>query len=408
MGKAQSKVERVPDASTKPPQAASKNSVTTRNLNTDYLLEPPDESSIKRSWTHLGSLIDSHVDHFYNNTVHLGQRSESIKGSLKDSNIVQESGDIEELAELLETPEYRKLGLRVCIARAILSSIDFYGYPEKTSLDPLVVELLRRFNRLRPSLNPEQEAALSHWRMITAFFLQPGSECLRENSLPCLKLLTDFLAIFRPAPDSGLDGRDWAGSLRTIAQQGIEVGEKLFCHPSNWLFEWHLELDDAHPPTRLHETTTKEIKKPSLIVLFPALIEPLGGYGGLKKQRVNVVQAADTAPGLVFLEGKITPISASFSLYSPSSTSSPTEAPSLAPPSTLEHGAEDRAIERRRKKRESVSTISAGALQGAPEVLPPVRPIRRASTIASVSQPRGGATGRGAGVGKRKDSINSH
>ncbi|KAJ2989640.1 hypothetical protein NUW58_g3370 [Xylaria curta] len=318
MGNMRSKPE-TPEDGSKKPQSASQSTVTIPRLDTDFLREPPDESSIKRSWIQLSNLIDAHVETFFNTNEHLGLDHESIIHGLRLFHIVQAPREAEELAELLQTPRHRRLGLRVCIARVVLSSIDFYGHPEETSLDAQVVQLLGRFNRLRPNPGPEEEAALAHWRMITAFFLEPGFRDLRERRPPCVDRLTRFLTVFRPASDGSdteAEDRNWTSSLNVIAQQSIEIGEKLFCHPSTWLFQWHIDLVDGHPIVDCRDITRKHkedretsIRGPSPIVLFPALVEPLTNDGGRKKGRVNVAQAADIGPGLVFLKGEIVPLS---------------------------------------------------------------------------------------------------
>jgi len=137
----------------------------------DFLIQPPDEASIKRPWMQLSNLIDSHVQAFYNGSGELGYKRESIREDLHEFDIVHDARDIDELTELLYSTTHRKLGLRICIARAVLSSINFRSHPRATSLDHEVVALTRRFHQLNPNPSPEEEAAISQWRIITAFFL---------------------------------------------------------------------------------------------------------------------------------------------------------------------------------------------------------------------------------------------
>ncbi|KAI0905715.1 hypothetical protein F4823DRAFT_119471 [Ustulina deusta] len=399
MGNVRSKLEPFADASKKPLQSESQSAVTIPRLDTDFLLEPPDETSIKCSWIQLSNLIDAHVENFYNPSEYLGLNRESIVSGLRICHIIREPREAEELAELLQIPRHRKLGLRVCIARAVLSSIDFYGLPEDTSLDRNIVELLGRFNQLRPNPSPEEEAALSHWRMITAFFLAPGSKDLREARLPYVDHLTRFLAKFRPASDisdTDVESRNWTGSLNVIAQQGIDVGEKLFCHPSPWFFKWHVESTDGHPFVNCRENPkqhTDEIEVStrglSPIVLFPALVETLGGDGSRKKERFNVAQAADIGPGLLFLQGEIIPLSTVLShrYASPAaSVSTHTKSTIATVTNATRHGVEYEASSSSRRRRD----ISSNMPSGAPPPSPPssIRPIRRSSTLNSLSRPR--------------------
>ncbi|GAB1316508.1 HNH nuclease domain-containing protein [Madurella fahalii] len=404
MGKAQSKSEPSMDTSMKAPQMAAQSPVTIPKLDTDFLLQPPDETSIKRSWMQLSNLIDSHVQAFYDVSDRFNGFGDLIKEDLREYRVVKEQEEAEELTELLRTPRYRKLGLRICIARVVLSSIDFHGHPKETSLDPQVVALLGRFTLLRPDRSPEEEAALSHWRMITAFFLAPGSRDLRDRKPPCVDLLTEFLAVFRPRSGSEEDDQNWTGSLVTIVQKGIDVGEKLFCHPSTWLFDWHPksacdevqnQLRDIGPTTRL----------PRPIVLFPALTELVRPGDGDPKGGVNVVQAADIGPGLVFLEDEILPL-ASFRSSSPTASSSSQTRPgggSAAGAPGRKIG--DQLDHHSHRKRGSFHSVPAGQYSTAIGPGPSDKPPRRSSTMDSASQLRHWGT---ASREVDEDSCQSH
>ncbi|KAK4205453.1 hypothetical protein QBC40DRAFT_162443 [Triangularia verruculosa] len=273
-------------------------------LDPDFLLQPPDESSIRRPWLQLNNLIDSHVQTFYSNVndVDVISTREKIQEVLFVSGIVEGTKDVDNLTELLYVPEHRKLGLRISIARVVLASIDFQnGRHETTSLDKQVVRLMSRFKALRPDRSPEEEAALAHWRMITAFFLAPESKHSRADSsgdIPCVNVLINFLGLFkrhsdnaRPRGseqerDSTNSDEDWEGSIRTIAVQAIGIGEKLFCHPSTWTFRWCPHRREAP-------------REASQIVLFPALVEDvLSSSTG--RRRHNTIQAADISPAFVF------------------------------------------------------------------------------------------------------------
>lgn len=162
MGGIPSKSEKLMNASLKPsqtpPQTASQAPAQVPNsmprVDMDFMIQPPDEASIKRPWMQLSNLIDSHVQAFYDGNEKLVYRRESIREDLHEFQIVQNAWEVDELTELLHDARYRKLGLRVCIARALLLSIDFCGNPETTSLDPDVVALMRRFEQLNPNPTP--------------------------------------------------------------------------------------------------------------------------------------------------------------------------------------------------------------------------------------------------------------
>ncbi|KAK0744676.1 hypothetical protein B0T21DRAFT_280738 [Apiosordaria backusii] len=311
MGNKQSKQDSLQEASTAMPPPPTPGHPSRTNsipkLDTDFLLQPPDESSIKRPWLQLNNLIDSHVQTFYSNIndIDFVASREKIQEALRRSGIVEGTKEVDNLSELLYIAEHRKLGLRICIARAILASIDFQnGRYETTSLDSQVVELLSRFKTLRPDRSPEEEAALAHWRMITAFFLAPESKHSRADSageIPCVDILINFLGPFKRYSDAGrpeglenaTDGfntdQDWEGSIRTIAVQAIGIGEKLFCHPSTWTFRWCPHRKE--PP---RELTTQ-------IVLFPALVEDvLSSSSSSSRRRHNTIQPADISPAFVF------------------------------------------------------------------------------------------------------------
>ncbi|KAK4223935.1 hypothetical protein QBC38DRAFT_512066 [Podospora fimiseda] len=283
----------------------------------DFMIQPPDDNSIKRPWMQLSNLIDSHVQAFYVASEGLGYKRESLREDLQEFRIAQDPRDIDEITELLHSTKYRKLGLRICIARAVLSSIDFSGHPRETSLDRDVVALMRRFHQLHPNPSPEEEMGLSQWRMITASFLASGPGDMRDRRFPCEGLLIDFLSLFRRGPgfDPQIqDDENWRGSIRTIVVQGIEVGEKLFSHPATWAFAWHttpvavltstfngLETDSSFGDRRTGAT---------LITIFPGLIQAPLRDGSDESSEPTIVQAGDTGCGLAFFRGEIFPISA--------------------------------------------------------------------------------------------------
>ncbi|KAK4654091.1 hypothetical protein QC762_400990 [Podospora pseudocomata] len=308
MGNKQSKQDSIQEASTTamPPPPAPGHPYPPRTnsipkLDTDFLLQPPDESSIRRPWLQLNNLIDSHVQTFYTNIADIDiiAPREKIQEVLLVSGIVESTKDVDNLTELLYVPVHRKLGLRICIARAVLASIDFQnGSPEMTSLDRQVVELMSRFKTLRPERSPEEEAAIAHWRMITAFFLAPDSKHSRADlagEIPCVNVLVNFLGLFKRHSDianpewaeQGTNNadQDWKGSIRTIAVHAIGIGEKLFYHPSTWTFRWC-----SHRKEQQREA--------SQIVLFPALVEDV--LSNSSKRRHNTIQAADISPAFVF------------------------------------------------------------------------------------------------------------
>ncbi|KAK4171396.1 hypothetical protein QBC36DRAFT_340047 [Triangularia setosa] len=309
MGNKQSKQDPIQEASTAMPPPPTPGHPSRTNsipkLDTDFLLQPPDENSIRRPWLQLNNLIDSHVQTFYNNitNIEIIATREKIEEVLLVSGIVEGTKDVDNLTELLYVPEHRKLGLRICIARAVLASIDFQnGRHETTSLDRQVVQLMSRFKTLRPDRSPEEEAALAHWRMITAFFLAPESKHSRADSageIPCVNILINFLGLFKrhsdiAQPEEAEQGmhlntdQDWEGSIRTIAVQAISIGEKIFCHPSTWTFRWCPHRKEAP-------------REASQIVLFPALVEDvLSNSSNSGKRRHNTIQAADVSPGFVF------------------------------------------------------------------------------------------------------------
>ncbi|TPX13393.1 uncharacterized protein E0L32_006123 [Thyridium curvatum] len=390
MGKYQSKSELPGESGTRSVQSPGNLAVSIPKLDTDCLLQAPDESSIKRSWMQLSNLIDSHVQTFYDAGVSLQNDRESIRKDLRRYRIVEEARELDELAELLYAPVYRKLGLRVCITRVMLSSIDFFGHPRGTSLDRDVVILLNRFRQLRPNPSPEHEAALAHWRMITAFFLAPSSKDLRDDEYPCVNLLVQFLSLFRLIPDDD-ERAAWTASLVTIAHKSIDVGEKIFAHPSTWKFEWHPEASALPPLEIFMEETSKSRKDtgvphydagPPPIVLFPALIELPIGVGDTETP-LNVVQIADLGPGMALFESRVRSLSSLLALEN-SESCTQARAASVGATSDLRYEGGGAYAYPLRNDRPTIRNASPGLRE--PEDF--IKPIRRTSTMDSVSKHR--------------------
>ena len=418
MGGTPSKSEKVMNAFMKPPQTPSQiptqDATQAQNampkVDMDFMIQPPDEASIKRPWMQLSNLIDSHVQAFYDGNEKLVYRRESIREDLHEFQIVQNSWEVDELTELLHDARYRKLGLRVCIARVLLLSIDFTGNSETTSLDPDVVALMRRFQQLNPNPTPgglscdvpprfdshsltnipEETAALSTWRIITASFLAPGSRNLTETTLHCEKLLAEFLSVFRSRTDSSEQNElDWRGSIRTIVRQGVDVGEKLFCHPSTWNFDWNgppLDVGQQGPFATDPSQYAAQIPARTIII-FPALVEFGIQTDGGKRPPASVVQPADVGCGLVFVYGEILPISA---------LSAAIEASQAVPPVSNQDQAgmpaqyRSQSTTTRSRQRDSAHGHSSAA----PARDYFSRPPRRSSTIESPQPPGRSGTSR--------------
>ncbi|KAE8444616.1 hypothetical protein EG329_014447 [Mollisiaceae sp. DMI_Dod_QoI] len=108
----------------------------------DYLLQPADDGTLRRAWVFLDRLIDSHVKEFYQTDQTISS-VEKIAKDIDEYEIVTGSERIRDLSTLMYWPQYRQLGLRICAARILLSSIDFHGLWEDTSLPVQVVKLFR-------------------------------------------------------------------------------------------------------------------------------------------------------------------------------------------------------------------------------------------------------------------------
>ncbi|KAL8365402.1 hypothetical protein RB595_004281 [Gaeumannomyces hyphopodioides] len=259
----------------------------------DKLLQPPDDDSVRQTWIILRSAIDAHARRFYH-CDRVCQSRELVRESLRAAGVVADAQEAEDLSTLLHSPRHRRLGLRICIARVMVASIDLCGHPDDTSLEPAVVELLRKFESLRPAAaaaaatggeeqqqqptpGKEEEAALAAWRMITAFFLQPAAQEPRAGRQPCVDVLERVLLVFARRPDDDKDAR--LAGLVCVAGRAIELGEKIFCHAARWRFEW------KPPPEELEERLAEEGSRRSIVV-FPALLrsdeEGTKERGGLK------------------------------------------------------------------------------------------------------------------------------
>ncbi|KAL8397199.1 hypothetical protein RB594_004061 [Gaeumannomyces avenae] len=277
----------------------------------DKLLQPPDDDSVRQTWIILRSAIDAHARRFYH-CDRVCQSRELVRESLRAAGVVgaataDAAQEAEDLSTLLHSPRHRRLGLRICIVRVMVASIDLCGHPDDTSLEPAVVELMRKFESLRPAAaaaaaaasssssaagsgsdekspppptgpGKEEEAALAAWRMITAFFLQPAAQELRAGRQPCVDALEKVLLIFARRPDDDRDAR--LAGLVCVAGRAIELGEKIFCHAARWRFEW------KPPPEELEEKKMAEEGGRRSIVVFPALLrsdeEGTKERGGIK------------------------------------------------------------------------------------------------------------------------------
>ncbi|KAL8282459.1 hypothetical protein RB597_009935 [Gaeumannomyces tritici] len=266
----------------------------------DKLLQPPDDDSVRQTWIILRSAIDAHARRFYH-CDRVCQSRELVRESLRAAGVVA-AQEAEDLSTLLHSPRHRRLGLRICIARVMVASIDLCGHPDDTSLEPAVVELMRKFESLRPAAaaassssaagsggdekpppppagpGKEEEAALAAWRMITAFFLQPAAQELRAGRQPCVDALEKVLLVFARRPDDDRDAR--LAGLVCVAGRAIELGEKIFCHAARWRFEW------KPPPEELEGGKMAEEGGRRSIVVFPALLrsdeEGTKERGGIK------------------------------------------------------------------------------------------------------------------------------
>lgn len=125
----------------------------------DYLLQPADDGMIRHDWTLLNSLIASHVKEFYQ-TEEVTSSVENIAMDIDEHEVVTGADRIRDLSTLLYWPQYRNLGLRICVARILLSSIDFYGYCDETSLPAEIVALLRRFQEVHPPSNAGKQSKI--------------------------------------------------------------------------------------------------------------------------------------------------------------------------------------------------------------------------------------------------------
>lgn len=249
----------------------------------DKLLQPPDDDSIRQTWVILRSAIDAHARRFYHRE-RVRQTRELVRESLRAAGVVSAAEEAEDLSTLLHSPRHRRLGLRICIARVLVSSIDLHGHRDGTSLEPAVVELLRRFEALRPPQQPvpdrDEEAALAAWRMITAYFLQPGAgQQHQQRQQPCVDVLERVLLVFARQPEADKDAR--VAGLVGLAGRAIELGEKIFCHAARWRFEWRPPAEELEE--RLAEEGSRHRRS---IVVFPALLrsdeEGTKERGGLK------------------------------------------------------------------------------------------------------------------------------
>ncbi|KUJ22736.1 uncharacterized protein LY89DRAFT_777788 [Mollisia scopiformis] len=285
----------------------------------DYLLQPADDGTLRKAWILLDGLIDSHVKEFYQSDQTTGT-VDSIAKDIDECDVVTGAARIQDLAEFMYWPQYRQLGLRICMARILLSSIDLHGPWEDTSLPVQVVKLLGKFQVVHPTANAVDDVALAKWRMLTAFLLSPtakanSKEPRTQEYYPCVDALDEVLGRFtKKVQNQSEFNENRLRSLYKLASHTASFGEKLFGHPSTWIFQWTTQStphqsrnasQDSDPGT----PTAPEEEKDD-IVLFPALLRSdAPAKAGKQKGRPVVVQPADVGSGFVsreitFLEKK--------------------------------------------------------------------------------------------------------
>ncbi|KAL2284654.1 hypothetical protein FJTKL_08752 [Diaporthe vaccinii] len=239
----------------------------------DFLLQPPPDKSIRQSWTVLQGMIESHVDSFYNTGPVQVNPAALANNIYQSSSIFATQREAERLAGLLCSESLRKLGIQKYIATILLADIDFFGDPSKTALDKGAVEMLGRFKDLKSKMSPEEEEALAYWRMVTAFFLQRSKGDVSSSThfiQTCRELLEPFTE-----PQQKIETR--VGSLQALCQQAREVADSLFCHPSEWVMQWHA------PPI----VGQQESEGNDLITVFPALCR-----WSKRREKLHLIQEA--------------------------------------------------------------------------------------------------------------------
>lgn len=269
---------------------------------TDFLLQPQPDKSIRESWIILRGMIESHVNGFYV-TGPLSLKANDLSIQIYQSyNIINNQQEAERLAALMCCPIYRQVGMRICVARVLLASTNFYGDFLETALDRGTVQMMSRFRELNPQMSPgkvllrqdasrvrwliltyrkENKDALASWRMITAFFLQRST---RDHTATkdCVQTLLEILEPFT-SDCSQEKAEAHRGSLQDLCLQAVEIAESLFSHPSEWTMEWRA------PSSGVQQTVDEE---PPIIV-FPALYR-----SSKRRERLHLIQEASVIPGV--------------------------------------------------------------------------------------------------------------
>ncbi|KAE8444614.1 hypothetical protein EG329_014445 [Mollisiaceae sp. DMI_Dod_QoI] len=149
--------------------------------------------------------------------------------------------------------------------------------------------------------------------MITAFLLSPPSrtsntETREEEHFPCVETLDDVLGKFaKKVENQGEFNANRMRSLHSLAAHTATFGEKLFAHPSTWIFQWTTQ-STPHPSRNTSEdtenvTTASPDEEEDAIVLFPALLRSdAPAKAGKQKGRAIVVQPAEVGSGFVSKE----------------------------------------------------------------------------------------------------------
>lgn len=150
--------------------------------------------------------------------------------------------------------------------------------------------------------------------MITAFLLSPSRTSNKDKGnrkaekYPCVETLDELLGRFAKKPENqGEPTANRIRSLHSLASHTAEFGEKLFGHPSAWIFQWTTHTTSHSPKNTMVDTihggaTSLDDERDS-IVLFPALLRSDSPVkAGKQKARAVVVQPADIGSGFVSKE----------------------------------------------------------------------------------------------------------
>jgi len=262
---------------------------TTTSIDTaleQSLLEEIPEQDIKEEMLALDTLIEQHVDNNYQSGAAKNNFLE-MKSLLEDCGYSKQSNtSAKQLDALLTDPISRHAAIRHLVAWILFSSITLESGLEMSLLPEQVTRFLIAMPEVEstPGSTEAFQQALSKWRSISAYLLQPKRNnrgvlqpTITNLSTQTDNILTKINNVLSPYIAKGTQERQ-RDNLKEIIAEAAKFGHLLFSQPTTWLFDWSL------PAT----------KSRGNLIVFPGLVKVTDKDGRSYRDR-KVVVSVETA-----------------------------------------------------------------------------------------------------------------